>query len=125
MDNLPYMIVGGIVFGILVAKGILGSSNAAILLTIILISNTINLFILMLLLGYGLIAYPQMLWHTASVDNSLLTAQQNAVSQYKSFNDVSIAASQVVADVRKTKEQLAQYGDEKLNNAIEIILAGI
>ena len=63
----------------------------------------------MFILGYGLIAYPQMLWNSADIDRSLKTAQQDAVSQYKHFNDCSVTISQIVADVRKTREQVITY----------------
>jgi hypothetical protein len=62
VNNLPYMVVGAIVFGVLVGQKVLPSESSALLLTIILITNTLNLFFLMFILGYGLIAYPQMLW---------------------------------------------------------------
>jgi hypothetical protein len=39
----------------------LSASADAVLLTIVVISNS-GLYILMLLLGYGLISFPQMLW---------------------------------------------------------------
>jgi hypothetical protein len=122
-DNGPYAVVGLIVFGILVGQGVMGSDNAAILLTIILVSNTINLLLLMFILGYGLVAYPQQLWISADVDKSLQRAENRVVAQYRSFNDYSIALSQVVADTKKTREQLAQFGDKKLNDAIELILS--
>lgn len=122
-DNGPYAVVGLIVFGILVGQGVMGSDNAAVLLTIILVSNTINLLLLMFILGYGLVAYPQQLWVSADVDKSLQRAENRVVAQYRAFNDYSIAVSQVVADAKKTREQLAQFGDKKLNDAIELILS--
>lgn len=123
MDNFPYMVIGGILFIVLVAKKLLPNDSAALLLTVVLLTNTLNLFFLMFILGYGLVAYPQMLWNAADVYGCLLTAQQNAASQFKSFSEVSISVSQVVADCRKTKDQLNQHGDEKLNAAIDTIIS--
>jgi hypothetical protein len=40
------------------------------------------------------------------VNGCLLTAQQDAASQFKAFSEVSISMGQVVADCRKTKEQV-------------------
>ena len=95
IENSPYLVVGLIVLAFLLGYGVLPFDSSALLLTVVIVSNTANLFALMFVLGYGLIAYPQMLWASASVDTSLLRAQQNAAAQFRSFNDVTAEVSQV------------------------------
>ena len=59
------------------------SLRGIIFFKVILIMNTVNLLILMFVLGYGLIAYPQMLWISASVEGSLKRAQNDAACQFR------------------------------------------
>ena len=100
IENGAYLLVGLIVLCFLLGYGILPFDGSALLLTVVIVTNTVNLFALMFVLGYGLVAYPQMLWTSASVDASLLQAQHNAAAQFKSFSDVSAEVSQVVFRVQ-------------------------
>ena len=122
-QNGPYLIAGLIILGILIGEKILPSDGDALLFAIIIVSNTLNLFALMFVLGYGLVAYPLMLWQSASSKTALLKAQQQAAAQFKRFNDISVEVSQLVADAKKTKHHLSNQHDSWLLAAMATIEA--
>ena len=122
-QNGPYAIAGLIVLGILIGEKILPSDGNALLFSIIIISNTLNLFALMFVLGYGLVAYPLMVWQSASSQTSLLKAQQHAAAQFKRLNDISVEVSQLVANVKKTKHHLSNQHDSWIHAAMATLEA--
>jgi hypothetical protein len=101
-------VLGLIFFGILVGEGVVEANADAVLLTIVLLSNTIGLIVIMLLLGYGLVSFPQLLWHKGNLKRQLNMAQQKAASRFKDLGDVSLNMSMAVADVMKTKQEVSE-----------------
>lgn len=87
-------------------EGVVDPNASAVLLTIVLLSNTIGLIVIMLLLGYGLVSFPQMLWHKGNLKRQLNIAQQKAASRFKDLGELSLNMSMAVADVMKTKQEV-------------------
>ena len=102
------MVLGVIFFGILVGEGVVDADADAVLLTIVLLSNTAGLVVIMVLLGYGLVSFPQMLWHKGNLKRQLSMAQQKAASRFKDLGETSLKMSMAVADVMKTKQEVGE-----------------
>ena len=98
-----YCAVGVIIFGVLVGNG---ADANALVLTLILVANTCNLFLLMFILGFGLIAFPLKMWNKSDIHRLLHGLQNNAAAQFSAVNDLMLDHAKVVADLRKTKERL-------------------
>lgn len=116
-------ILGLIFFGILVGEGVVDANANAVLLTIVLLSNTAGLVVIMLLLGYGLVSFPQMLWHKGNIKRQLNMAQQKAATRFKDLGDISLNMSMTVADVMKTKQEVSaktQVNRDKIQFIIRI-----
>jgi len=130
IENIAVMsiaggVAGAIFFGILVGEGVVDASADAVLLTVVLLSNTAGLIIIMLLLGYGLVSFPQMLWHKGNLKRQLNIAQQKAASRFKDLGETSLSMSMAVADVMKTKQELSSpsYNNQpQLAHAMEILI---
>jgi hypothetical protein len=95
-----------IIFGILVGENVVEGSASAVLLTLVLLSNTGGLFALTMLMGYGLIAFPVMLWQRGDLNRQLGLAQQKAASRFKDLGEVSHDMGLAVADVMKTNQEV-------------------
>jgi hypothetical protein len=119
-----FLVIGVIVLAILLGTNVIENSSSAVLLAVVLMSNTLNLFLLVFLLGYALIAFPRSLWDSANLDGELSRAQARAAAQFANLNDLTVEQSQTVADVRKTKQFLDTRGsqDEALKDFAGYIL---
>lgn len=115
------VVAGVIFFSILIARHVIGASGGAILLTAVLITNTIGLTFLMFLFGYGLVMFPITLWKRGSLNQSLLQTQHKAAQKYEVLSDISLEISLCVSDVLKTKEELARCNNSELKSAIQIL----
>ena len=93
-----------IIFGILVSQGIATANGGAVLLALVLLNNTIYLVMLMLFLGYGLIAFPQSLWVKGDLERELKNSEHKAAVRYKNLGEATILMGKTVADVMKTNE---------------------
>jgi hypothetical protein len=122
-QSLAGIVFGVVFFGILVGQKVIDASMNAVLLTSVLITNTLGLTILMFLLGYGLVVFPMMLWRNGNLEMRLLNAQQKAAKEFKVLGDTSLDISLCVSNVLKTKEELPRYADERLNYAIEVLVS--
>jgi hypothetical protein len=107
LQSLAGLVLFFILFGVLVGQGVVDASGDAVLLTIVVISNTTGLFILMLLLGYGLISFPQMLWGRGDLKRQLNVAQQKAASRFKDLSEISLNMSMAVSNVMKTQQDVS------------------
>lgn len=104
------MVFGAIFFGILVGEGVVKPDGEAVLLTVILISNTCYLLVMTLFIGYGLVALPEHLWEKGNLTRTLNVMEQKAAARYKTLGDTSINVGLVVADVMKTKAEVCVCG---------------
>ena len=104
--NTAGAVAGAIFFGILVGEGVVPPNGDAVLLTAVLISNTLGLIILMLLLGYGLIQFPRTLWDLGNLEVALGQAQNKAATRFRDLGDASLNVSMAVADVMKTQQEV-------------------
>ena len=118
------LVVGIIFFTILVTTNVVELSFEAVVLTIVLLSNTGGLAVLMVLLGYGLVSFPQTLWLKGDLQRQLSQAQQHAASRYKDFSEVSLNMSMLCSTILKTEAELKAHpsDDPQLNNAMELIV---
>lgn len=106
LQSLAGLVLFFILFGILIGEGVVDASADAVLLTIVVISNTFGLFVLMLLLGYGLVSFPQMLWLKGDIKRQLNLAQQKAASRFKDLAEISLNMSMAVSNVMKTQQEV-------------------
>lgn len=60
----------------------------------------------MLLLGYGLISFPQMLWLKGDLKRQLNISQQKAAARFKDLGEISLNMSIAVSNVMKTKQDV-------------------
>ena len=118
------LLFGFIVIAILVGQGWVNSSND-LLIIIVLVCNTVNLFLLMLVLGFGLVAFPFQLWRKSDVRQDYKTIQNAAAAQFRHLSDMVLDQSKSVADLRMTineltrkkADQLLAYAQEMLANS--------
>ncbi len=105
------MLICVILYIILINTGVVSSNSSAVLLAIVVLTNTFNLIILMFILGYGLIAFPQILWYSGDLDYYLLQLQYKAAHAFRELNDITINLRQIVADAKKTNEKVIQFNN--------------
>ena len=122
MDLFLAVIVGGIILGVLIGEKVLPGDQSALLLTTVLITNTIYETFLMFLLGYGLVAFPMTLWSYSDNAGRVLRIQNAVAGDFKNLSESSFNVSQAVADVYKTKDIMASYGDLTLKNAMDVLI---
>jgi hypothetical protein len=117
-------VAGIIFFTILVTTNVVEPSLDAVLLTIVLLSNTGGLAVLMILLGYGLVSFPQMLWMKGDLNRQLQMSQQQAASRFKAFLEISHTISLLCSNVLKTESELAANpsSDPAIARAIAVIV---
>jgi hypothetical protein len=106
MYNALSLVVAVIFFGILVGEGVVAASSDAVLLTAVLLGNTFGLSVLMVLLGYGLVAFPKELWDRGNIERQLGYMQHKAASRFKSLGEASLDVSLAVSDALKTKQEV-------------------
>ena len=109
IQSFAGVVLGAIFFGILVGEGVVDADANAVLLTIVLLSNTAGLVVIMVLLGYGLVSFPQMLWHKGNLKRQLNMTQQQAASRFKDLGEASLKMSMAVADVMKTRQEVRAH----------------
>ncbi len=107
MYNALSLVVAVIFFGILVGEGVVAASSDAVLLTAVLLGNTFGLSVLMVLLGYGLVAFPKELWDRGNIERQLGYMQHKAASRFKSLGEASLVVSLAVSDALKTKQEVS------------------
>ena len=122
-DTAAALVVGLIILIILLAEKVLPPNGSALLLATVLLTNTIYELFLMFLLGYGLVSLPMTLWSYSDNEGRVLAIQNSAAASFKGVSEASFFVSEAVADVYKTKEALASYGDMALKDAIDILVA--
>lgn len=122
IDTVLGLVAGLVVLGILLGQKIVPNDPNVLKLTAIVVTNTVYEGFLMFLLAYGLVEYPKSFWECSNLEHFLLRTQMKATMDYKDISIAQLEVSEQVAHVRITKEQLAAYGDQKLNDAIDIIL---
>jgi hypothetical protein len=83
LDTFLGIIAGIIVLAVLLSKNVVGSSEAAVMLAAVIVTNTIYETFLMFLLGYGLVQFPRSLWMKSNLDIYLLRTQMRASSDFK------------------------------------------
>lgn len=103
---LIVIVAGSIIFGILVGKHIIKANINAILVSTIVITNTIWLTYLMILLGYGFVIFPIRMWENSSYSKQLERIQHKASSLYEDMRDTSSEISICVANILKTNDYL-------------------
>lgn len=118
------LVAGVIFFTILVSTNVVELSFDAVILTIVLLSNTGGLAVLMILLGYGLVSFPQMLWMKGNLQRQLSQAQQQAASRYKALSEISLNMSMLCSTILKTEGELNANpsDDPAITAAIQLIV---
>jgi hypothetical protein len=90
-------------------------------LMLVLMSNIWGLFLVVALLGYGLVAVPMKTWQQGSLAKTLEILQLSAVSLDENFTDSKYNLDQCVIDVVKLSLKIPQ--SSPLRPCIDIILA--
>ena len=118
------LVAGIIFFSILVATNVVELSFDAVLLTIVLLSNTGGLAALMVLLGYGLVSFPQMLWMKGDLLRQLNQTQQQYASRHKRFGECEFDMKNTCAKIKNTAAELktSPSEDPAVNEAILLIV---
>jgi|SaaInlStandDraft_4_1057021.scaffolds.fasta_scaffold03755_4 hypothetical protein len=119
--------VTSLFFGILVATNVVRANIRAILLTIILITNTSYTFALMLLMGYGLMMFPIYLWNICDHRLQLINCQHEAAKEFNKLAEYYSELFVIINDVHKTNEILRATvnNDKKLITYMDILLNDI
>lgn len=118
------MVAGGIILAILISQHVVSSSGSALMLTAVIVTNTIYETMLMFLLGYALIEYPREIWNESDIDKHLLRVQQRASAEFKAIQEAQLEVSLCVSDVLKTAKMVTTHSDQAIQNAMAILVAG-
>eukprot|EP01038_Epipyxis_sp_PR26KG_P004409 gene4409-6236_t len=119
-DLLLYAVIGGIIFGILLAnKGL--HNVEALKLAAVVATNSVYQTILMFLLAYALYEFPRRLWADADLDGSLIRLQERATNEFKCVSEAEMELQIIVAHVLKTKQYLKSCHDEEILHAIDVL----
>ena len=117
-------VAGSIILGVLIGQKVVTSNADALKLTMVVLTNTMYQLVLMFLLAYSLVEYPRSIRNQSNYHFSLLKVQTKAAHQFKAIKDAHFDMSVAVADVLKTKQEVASYADPELNHAIDILMSG-
>jgi hypothetical protein len=123
-DNGIALIAGVIILGILIGQHVVSSSSAALMLTAVIVTNTVYETFLMFLLGYALIEYPRELWNQSDLDAYLLRVQMRASAEFKAIQDHQLTMSLCVSDVLKTAKMVSTHSEQPVQDAMAILVAG-
>ena len=108
IDMGPALIAGVIVLGILLGQHVVADNSAALLLTAVIVTNTVYETFLMFLLGYALVEFPREIWNSSDLDNYLLRVQMRASAEFKDIQDSQLTVSLCVSDVLKTNKMVRE-----------------
>lgn len=106
LDNAPAIVVGIIACIVLFAQKIIVVNYDALMLVVVIVTNSMNQIIIMFVLGYALIEYPRSLWAASNLEDELLRLQVKASMLFKELLDAQLTISITVADVLVTKNEL-------------------
>jgi len=104
----------------LVGAKVTAPNASAILLTAILITNTLWLIFLMLLLGYGLVMFPLALWIKADPYNYLNIIQHEAATEFEKLTSAYSNIFLCISNIQKTEREL-KYDDKIDQNIIDAL----
>lgn len=122
-DLAPAVLVGIILLGVLLGQHI--GSTDAFKLAAIIVSNTVYELVLMILLGYGLVEFPRAVWRHSDLERHLRLVQMKAANDFKDISDAQFEVGLVIASVMKTRAQLPKHVTDKVQRAMDILVAGI
>jgi hypothetical protein len=124
-DMAPGLVAGSIILGILLGQHIVGDSTAALMLTAVIVTNTVYETFLMFLLGYALIEFPREIWNCSNLEGYKLRVEQKAASEFKDIQDAQLSMSLCVSDVLKTNKMITTHSDPAVAAAMAILVAGM
>ena len=122
IDTIAGIVVGVIILIVLIHENVVSADGEALQLAAVIVTNTIYEFFLMFLLGYGLVAFPAMVWYDADYKYKFERIQLMAASNFVDIQDSQLNISLEVANALKTKQLMEKERDEDLNFAIDTIL---
>lgn len=115
---IVFGIAGGAILLYLLISGSLTSENAPVVLVVL--SNLWGLFLVIVLLGYGLVEVPRKLWYAGSHVLSLKYIQFKAAKLNETMNDAKYAMSECLKRVNAARK--LTYGQSDLENCVNIII---
>lgn len=124
-DNGIGLVAGAIILGVLIDQHVVASSGSALMLTAVIVTNTVYETFLMFLLGYALIEYPREIWNQSNIDSHLLRVQQRASAEFKAIQDAQLSVSLCVSDVLKTAKMVSTHSEKAIQDAMAILVAGM
>ena len=124
IDNGVGLVAGGIVLAILIGQHVVSDSSDALMLTAVIVTNTVYETFLMFLLGYALIEYPREIWNQSDLDKYLLRVQMRASAEFKAIQEAQLSVSLCVSDVLKTAKMVSTHSEQPVQNAMAILVAG-
>ena len=104
-----YLIIGIVVFSAFVGAQVIPSTSNALKLAVIISSDSINMTILVFLMGYGLVAFPQVLWRNSSAKKTLELTISKVSAQFRDLSDARMKLGKAVADVRTSCQHLQVF----------------
>lgn len=120
-DLVIYLILGLIMLAILIGQKAVPSDAAALKMSAVILTNIVYESFLMFLLGFGLVEFPKEVWLASNMEKSLSIAETKAAFDLKAASDALWDVTNLGGNVILTKKVVEQYGDPKLQNAIQIL----
>ena len=105
-DQFLALIAGIVVLASLLATKVLPPDANAILVTAIIVTNIIYEFLLMFLLGFGLVEFPRNLWIQSNTESSLKIYQMTAAKEFADIADKQLDISLIISNILKTKAEV-------------------
>ena len=121
MIGIAALIFCIVVVIILLEKKIV-SSQKGFLIALISLNNTIGLFAIVFLLGFGLIELPKQLWYSSSIYQRLKCIEINAAHEFRKKDEAYFDLLEIVSTAYKTcieAEKVTKKRDLQINKYIE------
>ena len=118
---LFFGVLGSAITATLIVNNIFTSIDALLAMAKAL-SNTLGLTLIVVLLGYGLVELPRMIWRKSLYATQLKTKQMEVAIEFKKFREATIETSMAVGNAIKTQEAVGRMQNETLVHYMEIIM---
>ena len=86
------------------------------------VQNVYGLFIIVFLLGYGLVEFPKAMWFAGDVDQQLAQKESSTAIAMKNLEMANMSMVKVIGDVLRTREQFNREGDTDLGDFMDAIV---
>jgi hypothetical protein len=120
--GIAFGIFAGVMFGIISSQSDYGG-NEALKATLTAMQNVYGLFIIVFLLGYGLVEFPKVLWSAGDLNFRIEQKEASTAIALRSLENANTSMVKTIGDVLRTQERFNQDGDSDLALFMDYIVS--